>query len=285
MRLAVLADIHSNLPALEAVRADLLQMTPDMVFLAGDQVNRCPWPNEVLDLIETEGWPAIYGNHELAIGALGTPAGHPVFNNRQRFADMWWTLAQLTPEHLAQIRELPAERRIANTGGPPIRLLHGLRDNPFEGISPKLSDIQIASKLEDIGESVVITAHTHVQFARTVEGRLVLNPGSVGMPYNGDPRAQYMLLDGNGTAWQPTFRRVDYDRGLVREAFDRLGLFQAYGPMGPLYWQTVATGDPWVSDFQAWMREQPAFFGNDLEHAVEVYLSVHGPGRWAFQPT
>jgi hypothetical protein len=237
-----------------------------------------------MDLIEAEGWPAILGNHELAIGALGTPAGHPVFNNRLRFADMWWTKAQLTPEYLAQIRRLPAERLIANVDGPPLRLLHGLRDNPFEGISPTLSDMQIESKLEDIGESVVITAHTHVPLARMVAGRLVLNPGSVGMPYNGDPRAQYMLLDGDGTTWQPTFRRVDYDRGLVREAFDRLGLFQAYGPMGPLYWQTVATGDPWVSDFQAWMREQPAFFGDDLEHAVEVYLSVHGPGQWAFQP-
>jgi hypothetical protein len=74
------------------------------------------------------------------------------------------------------------------------------------------------------------------------------------------------------------------NQGLVREAFDRLGLFQAYGPLGPLYWQTVATGDPWVSDFQAWLRDQPAILSEDLAHAVDVYLSVHGPGQWAFQP-
>src|SRR5688500_2755152 len=102
MRIAVLADIHSNLPALEAVHADLRGMAPDLVLLAGDQVNRCPWPNEVMALIEDEGWPAILGNHELVISNLGTPDGHPLFNDRQRFADLWWTLEELTPEHLAQ---------------------------------------------------------------------------------------------------------------------------------------------------------------------------------------
>ena len=117
-----------------------------------------------------------------------------------------------------------------------------------------------------------------------VGAKQLFNPGSVGMPYNGDPRAQYLLLDGDGDGWQPTFRQVEYDRGLVREAFDRLGLFQAYGPLGPLYWQTIATGYPWVSDFQVWMRDQAPIVREDLDHAVELYLSVHGPGKWAFSP-
>ncbi|MCC6453802.1 MAG: metallophosphoesterase family protein [Caldilineaceae bacterium] len=284
MRIAILADIHSNLPALEAVRADLRLVAPDRVFLAGDQVNRCPWPNEVMALIEDEGWPAIRGNHEVILASLDTPDGHPLFNDRQRFADLWWTLEELTPEHLAQVRALPAEQLISSEDGPPIRLLHGLRDNPFEGLSPELSDEQIGAKVADIEEPVVVSAHTHWPLARAVAGKQVFNPGSVGMPYNGDPRAQYMLLDGAGGSWQPVFRQVAYDRGLVREAFDRLGLFEAYGPLGPLYWQTIATGDPWVSDFQVWLRDQPGSYTADLAHAVNLYLDVHGPGRWAFSP-
>ena len=113
---------------------------------------------------------------------------------------------------------------------------------------------------------------------------MVMNPGSVGMPYNGDPRAQYMLLDLVGGDWQPTFRQVEYDHSLVREAFDRLGLFHEYGPMGPLYWKTIVTGDPWVSDFQVWVRDQPPIVREDLDHAVELYLAAHGPGKWAFSP-
>jgi hypothetical protein len=182
------------------------------------------------------------------------------------------------------VRSLPAEQLISVDDSPPIRLLHGLRDNPFEGLSPELSDEQIGAKLAEIVEPVVVSAHTHWPLARSVLGKQVFNPGSVGMPYNGDPRAQYMLLDGIGDGWRPIFRQVAYDRGLVREAFDRLGLFDAYGPLGPLYWQTIATGDPWVSDFQVWLRDQPGNYTDDLEHAVSLYLSVHGPGRWAFSP-
>jgi predicted phosphodiesterase len=284
MRIAILADIHSNLPALEAVRADLRLMAPDRVLLAGDQVNRCPWPNEVMDLIDAEGWPALMGNHELVISRLGTAESPSIFNNRQRFADLWWTREQLNAEHLAQLHALPAERLIVSDAGPSIRLLHGLRNNPFEGIAPELSDKEIGVKLHDIVEPVIVGAHTHWPLARSVDGKQIFNPGSVGMPYNGDVRAQYMLLDSDGVGWQPIFRQVEYDRGAVREAFDRLGLFEAYGPLGPLYWQTIATAHPWVSDFQVWMRDQPAVYADDLERAVDLYLSVHGPGRWAFSP-
>jgi predicted phosphodiesterase len=284
MRIAILADIHSNLPALEAVQADLHAMAPDLVYLAGDQINRCPWPNEVMELVEDEGWPAISGNHELLVVHLSMAEHRGVFDDRRRFADLWWTVAQLMPEHLAQIEALPEERNIVVGNGPPMLLIHGLPGNPFEGFTPDMSDEQIAAKLRGVDEGVVISAHTHRPLARKVGDQQVFNPGSVGMPYNGDPRAQYMLLDLHGSSWQPTFRRVEYDRGVVREAFDRLGLFEAYGPLGPLYWQTVATGDPWVSDFQVWVRDQAPVVRADLDHAVELYLAVHGPGRWAFNP-
>jgi putative phosphoesterase len=284
MRLAFLADIHSNLPALEAVRADLQKMAPDRVYLLGDQINRCPWPNEVMALINSEGWPAIYGNHELVVLELGTEHAAPIFNDHKRFADLWWTREHLKPEYLAQIETLPAERRIELEGMPHILLLHGLPDNPFEGFFPTLSNEQIAQKLTGVDTSVVVSGHTHRPLARAVGKQWVFNPGSVGMPYNGDPRAQYMLLDFDGVAWQPIFRQVEYDRSIVREAFDRMGLFEAYGPLAPLYWQTINTGDPWVSDFGVWMRDQPPVVREDLDHAVELYLQGHGPGKWAFHP-
>jgi NAD(P)-dependent dehydrogenase (short-subunit alcohol dehydrogenase family) len=73
MRIAVLADIHGNLPALEAVIADLHTQAPDAVYLAGDQICRVPWHNEVMAIVREQGWPGIFGNHEWVIGRIGTP--------------------------------------------------------------------------------------------------------------------------------------------------------------------------------------------------------------------
>src|SRR3954454_20352417 len=128
MRVAFLADIHSNLPALEAVRADLQVTTPDMVYLGGDQINRCPWPNEVMELIHAEGWPAITGNHELLVSHLRKTEHNTVFEDRRRFADLWWTVANLRQKNLAEIEALPAERQVKLDGAAAILLLHGLKE-------------------------------------------------------------------------------------------------------------------------------------------------------------
>jgi hypothetical protein len=162
--------------------------------------------------------------------------------------------------------------------------MHGVPHNPFEGFYPEQRDEQIAAKLVGVEERVVVSAHTHWPLARQIGEQWVFNPGSVGMSYNGDPRAHYLLLDSVAGGWQPTFRQVAYDRGVVYAEFERLGLFEAYAPLGKLYWQTIATGDPWVSDFQVWVRNQPDAVRADLDRAVELYLAVHGPGKWAFSP-
>src|SRR4051794_6754063 len=119
-RIAIMADIHSNLPALEAVRADLLLTAPDLVFLGGDQINRCPWPNEVMELVNQEQWPAISGNHEWLVSHLSKADYSPVFEDRSRFAELWWTVANLKPQFLAEIDQLPSERRIEVANAPAI---------------------------------------------------------------------------------------------------------------------------------------------------------------------
>lgn len=284
MRLAVLADVHGNLLALEAVAADLETMSPDMVVLLGDQVNRCPWSNEVLAFIADRGWAAILGNHEAVLLRMGHETAHPVFLYRQRFADLWWTWDQLTPASMTQIAEMPEELRLDLPGGPPLRLLHGVKGNPFVGITTDFDDERIHTSLQGVDETDVLTAHTHWPLLRRTTRYTVMNPGSVGMSYNGDPRAHYMLLDGDGEAWRPTLCRVCYPHSRVRAAFEAQGLVAAYGPMGPLYLNTIETGEPWVSDFNYWLRRQSVDRGDNLAQAVEDYLATHGPGRWAFAP-
>ena len=282
MRMAILADIHGNLPALEAVLGDLQQQAPDIVYLAGDQVNRCPWNREVMALISDMAWPAITGNHDLVIGRINTPENRPPFTERDHFPTLWWTQEQLTAEQLITIRQWPLELRLAFDGLPPIRLFHGIPSNPFIGILPEDPDAQISEQLQGIIEPIIICGHTHRPLARTVAGWTIYNGGSVGIPYNSDPSAQYLLLDGVGANWQPTWRRVPYDHSPIPLAFEKSGLRAASGPIAELHLRTIMNGEPWISDFGHWLHRQTEESRADMESAVAAYLSTHGPGCWSF---
>ena len=286
LRLAFLGDIHGNLPALEAVLADVHAHSPDAVYLVGDQINRCPWHNEVLDLLDTYGWPTIAGNHELIIGIIGTPHNYPPFTDRNRFAVLWWTCETLAPQHLRAIRTLPEQLHIHIDGAPPILMTHGTPGDAEVGFYPGFDDDTMRRFLVNVDEPVIVAGHTHRPLDRNLGRWRVLNGGAVGLPYNGDPRAQYLLLDlmatPAGPAWAPRFRQVDYDRLRVADAFVASGLLDAAGPLARLDLRTVQTGHPWTSDFGVWMRFQPKSMRADMSHAVDVYLRTHGPGNWAF---
>lgn len=286
MRLAFLADIHGNLPALEAVLRDLRRHAPDQVYLAGDLVNRCPWNNEVMDVLAGAGWPGVVGNHDLVVGRIHTPHNMPPFTDRQRFRSLWWTAATLHPHHLQTLRRLPAARRIDLRPFPPIRLFHGSPGNMFLGLYPEMASATIAALLEGVAEPVVVCAHTHRPLTRRTGGWTIFNGGSIGLPYNGVPCAQYLLLDAvveQGIhRWAPTFCQVEYDHSGLRAAFVASGMMTATGAIGDLHLLTAESGQPYSSDFGVWLHSQPADVRGDLDRAVPLYLAAHGPGRWAF---
>ena len=218
MRIAILADIHGNLPALEAVVADLRARRPDAVYLAGDQVNRCPWSNEVMDLVAAEGWPMIAGNHELALAKLWQPNCPPFLADRRRFPDLWWTHRHVSAAHLATIRGLPLEMHLTPAGVPALLVVHGSPCKVTAGFAPDLDDAQLRRLLAGASAPVVIGAHTHQPVDRQIGAQRVLNPGSVGMPYNGDPRAQYMLLDVEAAGLPPRSICARWKRGCLGSA-------------------------------------------------------------------
>jgi predicted phosphodiesterase len=286
LRLAFLGDIHGNLPALEAALSDLTEQAPDGVYLLGDLVNRCPWNNEVMSLLDDRDWPGIQGNHDLVIGNLNTPASRPPFTARDRFPIIYWTWHQLETKYIEVLRLLPPDLVVAIENTPAIHLFHGVPNNPFVGIYPETDADHIAETFAPFTEPVFVCAHTHRPLHRTIEGKRVLNGGSIGLPYNGDPRAQYLVLDlvnrRGDAVWEPTFRLVDYDRSHVPDAFAHSGMLNQAGPLAELYMRTVLNGEPWASDFGYWMKDQPVEIQQNLEKAVAVYLRSHGPDNWAF---
>ena len=114
------------------------------------------------------------------------------------------------------------------------------------------------------------------------EGRLVLNSGSVGIPYDDDPRTGYLWLEGGLGGWRVEIRRLDYDRDRVESAYAETGLKAAAGPMGEMVLRSVLSGLPWVSDFGYWLRQHENGAHMDMAEAQRLYDAAHGPGRWAF---
>lgn len=280
--IAVLCDIHSNTPALQAVMADLKDLRPDAVFVLGDMINGCPWPAEVLDLIAAQRWPMLLGNHDDAVIQLGTPRMEPRYANRDLYAPLWWTRERLRTDQYEVLQGLPLAIVPDLAGLPPIRLLHGLPGNFFVGIRPDSPDAWVSDRLATVAEPTIASGHSHVPIVRRISRWLVVNAGSVGMPYDGDCRASYAWLRGDDEGWQVGIRRVPYNLDELNAGFMSSGLLAEGGAMAEMARRSALSGQPWIADFAWWVREQTPAILTDMSAALKLYDATHGPGRWAF---
>jgi predicted phosphodiesterase len=220
---AVIADIHGNLPALEAVLNDLAAVAPDAIYLAGDYVNRGPQSGAVLDRALALGLPAISGNHDTWLAMLACGQRLP-----DTWDDVWWqpqrlAICELSPAALAWIDALPATMRIELAGAPSVLLVHGSPCSARAGMGRMFSDEQAAEMLRDVEEDTVIGAHIHYPWERRVGGKHVVVIGAVGCPFNGDINAQYGLFTWDDGDWHCEHRSVPYDHELIYTAWRESG--------------------------------------------------------------
>jgi putative phosphoesterase len=210
MRFGVISDIHGNLPALEAVCEAMPPV--DGYLCAGDVVGYNPWPAACIDRVRELGAVTVRGNHDRAVA----------FDGGQRFNSMAkagvdYTRDQLGQEPIEWLRSLPTEQFVADRE---VQIVHGHPDDPDRYTYPaEFSDSMVP---ED--GSVVVVGHTHVQEFRRFGGGIVLNPGSVGQPRDGDPTAAFAVLDISGDKPTVTQHRVSYDIDRVIEAVKEAGL-------------------------------------------------------------
>jgi predicted phosphodiesterase len=208
MRIAILSDIHGNRTAFEAVLADLRQTSPDLILHGGDLADGGSSPTEIVDQIRDLGWYGVVGNTDemlfrpesLQEVAVQSPRLQPLFAVIEEMAAA--TRALLGTERLAWLRALPP---IQLQG--PMALMHASPESSWRAPVPEASDAELQSVYSPLGQPVAVYAHIHRPFVRSLAGLTVANPGSVGLSYDGDPRASYLLLDGA----KPSIRRVEYD--------------------------------------------------------------------------
>jgi predicted phosphodiesterase len=220
MRIAIVSDIHGNQTAFEAVLADLRQTSPDVVLHGGDLADTGSSPAEIVDRIRSLGWQGVVGNTDQM---LTSPETFDEFANQSpKLQSLWAVLREMAgatrealgEERLAWLRSLPLIQLYA-----PIALVHASPEDPWRAPAPEASDDELQSLYGPLGQPVVIYGHIHRPYIRALSGMILANTGSVGLPYDGDRRASYLLIDDS----KPEIRRVEYDMSRELGALSRSG--------------------------------------------------------------
>jgi putative phosphoesterase len=247
VRLAVMSDVHGNLPALEAVLEDLQQYELDGVIVAGDFIGG-PHPVETIHLLRALGSWMIRGNSDSRLverAAGNVPAKYTCL----QFALARWASAHVDQETVDFLKSLPEQRVVNIPGAPAIRVVHGSPRDPSESIFPDrdLSTLDLA--LAQVGEPVLVCGHTHIPWSLERDGRLALNPGAVAGPLNGEVGAQYALLTWREDRWQVEHRTVPYALERIRADFGDSGLLEEGGALARAFLLSIETGENVAEDF------------------------------------
>ena len=210
MRVAIVSDIHGNLTAFEAVLADIRRCSPDLVLHGGDLADAGSSPLEIVDHIRGLGWPGVLGNTDemlvqpdlLEVCAAQSSAPPALWDAIRQIAST--TRSILGEERMAWLSELPLAKIQEN-----FALVHATPESCWRAPPADTTDAELETLYGSLGQPVVIFGHTHRPFIRGIAGqpRLLINAGSVGLSYDGDPRASYLVLEDG----LPSIRRVEYN--------------------------------------------------------------------------
>lgn len=223
---AVITDIHANLPALEAAMARIDDLGIERIYCGGDLVGYGPHPNEVCALIQERGIPTIYGNYDYAIARDLEDCGCAYVTPHDRELgqrSVEWTLTHTDEASKAFMRELPFDLRF-DVGGTAVHLVHGsprkvneylFEDKPAR-LYERLAGVEAARAL--------VFGHTHKPWVHEYGGVLFVNCGSVGKPKDGDPRGAFAILRPAPDSVEVEIARVGYDADAVADEVREAGL-------------------------------------------------------------
>ncbi|MBU0677590.1 MAG: metallophosphatase family protein [Verrucomicrobia bacterium] len=279
MKIAVLADIHANRVALEAALAEVERLQPDQVIVPGDIVNRGPRPVECLDIIldrkARDGWLVIRGNHEDFVLYQQTRGEDMPEWEKKLLQHTEWTLKALG-NHLEEVMSLP-DSIDCRSGSSLVRCFHASILGNRDGLYPRMTDDEIRERI-DPAASVFCVGHTHVPFERRIGDTLVVNAGSVGLPFDRDPRGCIALLDDRAGDWQSEFIRFEYDIAAAEKDFHDTHYAEDGGPMVNLILDELRNARPRLSQWH-WEYEKRVALGEiSIEESIQMMLKIQkGP--------
>jgi len=213
-QVTIFGDIHGNLPALEAVLADIEARNLNNVYCLGDLVGYGTAPNEVVSAIRARNIPTLMGNYDQGVGNNSDDCGCAYKSEAAEALgkrSIAWTNAHTLDEHKVFLRNLPAHIPV-ELGGLKILLVHGSPRKVNEYLYEDRPDASFERIMDAADADVLVCGHTHLPYHKILpSGRQIINAGSVGKPKDGDPRAGYIILTAKDGSLKVEFARAAYD--------------------------------------------------------------------------
>jgi putative phosphoesterase len=279
MRIAVLSDVHGNLPALRRVISEFEQLDLETIIAAGDYVGG-PKSNEVISILRSYDSIMILGNMDMDLLRFANDEAPEAWSTIKQYGLIRWTLEHIHSENLDYLGSLPETLALRLEGAPSIRVVHGSPRDPYESIFPDRDHEVLETAVYQTIEGVLVCGHIHVPWKTRLNGKLVMNPGAVSAPLNGDVGAQYALLHLIDGDWSVEHRSIGYDVSLIRKDYEESGLLQAGGAVSWAFLRSCETGKDYARaflDFAYGLAKESGYdeieyFPDDIwELAVETF--------------
>jgi putative phosphoesterase len=229
-RIAVLSDVHGNLVALEATLAAIRAETPDAILVAGDLVLNGPDPAgsvEALRAMQADGARIVSGNTDIAVADFDYGAAFPWYQDgvpeAVRIAAEWAHDA-LSDDQLDWLRGLPSERRLRTEDDALLLVVHASPGSQTRGFDQALDANVIFERAAETDARVICVGHTHVPEVRELGRKVIVNDGSAGYVFDGDPTASWALVTVEGDEVVADIRRTPFDALAVANAISARGL-------------------------------------------------------------
>jgi putative phosphoesterase len=233
-QVTIFGDIHGNLPALEAVLADIDANGLSPLCCLGDLVGYGTFPNEVIETIWARNIPTLMGNYDQGVGNNSDDCGCAYTTKVAEELgkrSIAWSNQNTTDENKAYLRQLTSQIPI-ELDRLRVQLVHGSPRKINEYLFENRPDASLERLLDLTQADVLVCGHTHIPYHRILpSGRHVVNAGSVGKPKDGNPQACYVVLEAHDRDLTVTFRRVPYDIERAAQAIEGSEMPNEYAEM------------------------------------------------------
>lgn len=222
MKVAFISDIHGNAVALDAVLHDIKKKEVDKIYVLGDICYRGPEPKRSLELVRSLHTEVIKGNADewvvRGVREGEVPDKALELMNRER----QWTVDQLEPSDIEYLRSLPPSLGL-NINGVEIDAYHATPDSLFEIVLPNAEDEKLERTMMKSSDSqIYVYAHIHRPYIRYINGKVIMNVGSVGLPFDEVTKASYGLIEIEEGDWQTSIVRVSFDLEKVIQLYEEV---------------------------------------------------------------
>lgn len=210
MKIAFISDVHGNAIALDAVLDDIRKKNVDKIVVLGDLAYRGPEPKRSISLIKALNATVIKGNADdwIVRGVRKGEVPDAALDTMNQERD--WTYAQLSQDDIDYLDNLPTETLFEEND----IVFHGFHATPtslFDAVLPDTSDEEIESELMKKVADVYLYGHIHKSYIRTINGKTVINLGSIGLPFDGVTKASYAIVDVLDEGVSASIEKVAYD--------------------------------------------------------------------------